>query len=231
MNYIVRPETQSRGKSGKASWVATPSYILVERHLERNSIAQSDTSGLFEANLMPSDELWNRPNSLQDVVRTAQHDEDSSLIAASRSFNDPLPTTAVRAPRPAIANVVKPTRRLEVRASIPVGIWKGVINSIDPEQRTFSAELAPLRGSDVQVSGDISFDQINEDDFPMVQLGAVFYLEQYSRTVKRQVSSDTIVRFRRGNLWTDEQLRKVSELSAGLADAMREGIARMKIAD
>lgn len=231
MNYSVLAETQARGKSGKASRATTPSYILVERHSVRNSVAQFDTSGLFEANLMSSDELWNRPNALQDVVRSAQYDEDSTLIAEPRSYNPPLPTVAVRAPRPAIANVVKPSMRVEIRASIPIGIWKGVIKSIDPEERTFSAELAPLRGSDVQVSGDISFDQINEDDFPMVQLGAVFYLEQYSRTVKRQVSSDTIVRFRRGNLWTDEQLRKVSELSAGLAHAMREGLARVKIAD
>lgn len=231
MNDFVHSAARARINGGKASRATTPSYILVERHSGLDSIATSATVGLFEANLTPPDELWNRPNALLDVVRSAQYDVDPALVSGSGSFNDALPTAFVSAPRPAIANVVKPSKHLQIRASTPVGIWKGVIKSIDLERRTFSAELTPLRGSDEQVAGDISFDQINDDDFPMAQLGAVFYLEQYSRTVKRQVSSDTIVRFRRGNLWTDEQLRKVSELSAGLAAAMSEGRARMKIAD
>lgn len=231
MNGVFPVETRDGAQRGKAFMVAMPSFIVVGGHPIRDSMAELDTSGIFEANLMPSDELWNRPNAFQDVVRSSQHDEDSSRIAEFQSFHDPLPTTAARVRRAAIASVVKRSKRLEVYASIPVGIWKGVIGRIDPIQRVFSAELTPLRGSDVQVSGDISFDQINEDDLPMVQLGSVFYLEQYSRTMKRQVSSDTIVRFRRGNLWTEEQLQKVAELSAALAGAMREGLARMRIAD
>ncbi|HMY98799.1 MAG TPA: hypothetical protein PLW24_10190 [Burkholderiaceae bacterium] len=126
---------------------------------------------------------------------------------------------------------MKPSKLLEIRASTPVGIWKGVIKSIDSGQRMFASELAPLRGSDMQVSGEISFDQINEDDYSLVQPGAVFYLEQYARTVRRQVSTETIVRFRRGNAWTEDQIRKVSELSAGFVNLMDAGRSMMKIAD
>ena len=231
MNYPLAVEPQGRAKGRRARELTTLSYIQLGKPSDGGLDARSDAGGIFEANLTPPDELWNRPKVLQDVVRSSQYDLDMGRDVASAVLHHELPTAFVRARKSAVAGLVKSSRRLEPRASTPIGIWKGVIKSIDPEQRMFSAELVPLRGSDVQVSGEISFDQINEEDYSMVQPGAVFYVEQYARTARRQVSSDTIVRFRRGNAWTEEQIRKVSELAAGLANLMGDGRSGMKIAD
>jgi hypothetical protein len=229
VNAVLSALPRKVGHSGKPRGPMLPSYIVIEE-VNEGLVARSDAEGLLEANLTPPDELWNCPRYLKDLVRTAPY-SDMAGESGSAFVRQEFLSTFVQGSKPAISSLVKPSRQLEIRASTPVGIWKGVIGSIDTAQRVFSAELIPLRGSDVQVSGDISFDQMNEDDLPMVRLGAAFYLEQYARTVRRQVSSDTIVRFRRGNVWTAEQVSKVSELSGKFADAMSDARSSMKIAD
>lgn len=228
MNAVSPVELRRLRKGEHASSSEAYSYIVVTAPHD-SVLLRSDADGLFEPNLMPPDELWNNPAFLQNVVRPAIYDLECSSVPEQR--RGWLPTTFARIANAPVAGLVKPSRPLEIRASTPIGIWKGVVRSVDQEQRLFSADLTPLRGSDVQVSGDVSFEQINEDDLVLVQPGAVFYLEQYARTVKRQVSSDTIVRFRRGNAWTEQQAAKVSELSTAFAGAMAEGRAKVRVAD
>jgi hypothetical protein len=86
---------------------------------------------------------------------------------------------------------------LDFIASNPVGIWEGKVVEILPEARMIVARLRPIKGSDAEMSGEISFDQISGDDKELVHEGSLFYIEQFRRVVKLQVSFVQHVRFRR----------------------------------
>jgi hypothetical protein len=105
---------------------------------------------------------------------------------------------------------------IQISASAPVGVWEGEITDVDSKGKMFSARLVPLRGSDVDVSGDISFEQINPEDVELVVPGAVFYLEIFRRYVKRQLSYSQQVRFRRLPSWTSDMVQRVSEIAREL---------------
>jgi hypothetical protein len=150
------------------------------------------------------------------------------LVRLSEGLIDGEPEyLGIRAPARVVRRAVPKVEPIQISASAPVGVWEGEIASVDPDAGMFSARLTPLRGSDVDVSGDISFEQVNPEDLELVVPGAVFYLEIFRRYVKRQLSYTHQVRFRRLPLWTPAMLEKVSEM----AKELRGSEIKSRIAD
>ncbi len=115
-----------------------------------------------------------------------------------------------------LQSVIPRHQPAQIVASAPIGIWEGEVLQVDLVNRRFSAKLVPLRGADIEMSGDISFNQINPDDRPLLIPGSVFYIEQYSRFIKKQISYDQHVRFRRLPKWTEEMIGNVAAAAAEL---------------
>lgn len=176
---------------------------------------------IIPANNSPRDLFWNHATALQNVLEAvvATPELDTGRQTARHSEGKSIPTAAEQVPARSVRSLVKHDSPTEIRTSIPLGIWEGEIVDVDVINRMFSARLVPLRGSSVEMAGDLSFDQINAEDLPLVIPGAVFYLEQYGRTIKRQVSSEQLVRFRRLPKWTPAMVTRVAELAKALGDA------------
>lgn len=232
MTWVVVREPSDPIKGIKAMKPRALGYFVAEVAAGTAGKGRSDAKGILESNLTPSDELWNNSHALSALVRRSGSEPDLLPMDNGAMQQVELPTTAGgRSAATRVESIVKRAQPPDIRASIPIGIWQGEITTVDRNNGTFSADLTPLRGSDMQISGDLSFDQVNPEDHTLIEPGSIFYLEQFSRMVRRQVSTDQCIRFRRSPAWTKEQVQRVTQRSAELAGAMLEGLARMKLAD
>lgn len=204
-DVILNPANQS---SKIALW--SPSTSPLPVHL---AVADGqDVMGLNE--LDPAVEtLWHKAIEPKYLVQVRQHEYPKvaahsggePLESAQRKFTE-IQNTQLR-------SLVQRYQPVEVNTSAPVGIWEGEIEHVDVESRTFAARLKPLYGANTMVAGDLSFDQLNHEDLCLVVNGAVFYLEQFSRTRKRQVSVVQEIRFRRLPAWTAAALQRVKNVA------------------
>ena len=95
--------------------------------------------------------------------------------------------------------------------STPIQIWEGRVLRIDSENGIMNTMLTPKMGVTDRHTADISFQWITEQDMELVQLGAIFYLTLYKRTIRGSIQNSQELRFRRRPSWSVSQLKKIDE--------------------
>jgi hypothetical protein len=191
----------------------------IESTSKRRSNEESDSVRIVEPNRSnaASIEAWTQLASTDPVVIPVdalellfeENELDATLTSKTRSA-----ATRLRPANPLLTPI-------EFIASNPVGIWEGEVKEIDLKDSVFTASLRPIKGSNTDMSGEISFDQLNPDDIPLVKPGGIFYIEQFRRTVKGQVSFVQAVRFRRLPAWSDQSIQKLEQAAMALANSSR----------
>lgn len=103
-----------------------------------------------------------------------------------------------------------------------VQIWEGTVLTVNKSEGCMRAVLHAKRGEIEDHAGDIYFDWVMDQDRDLVAPGAVFYLTIYkSRLRGGTIVNSQELRFRRLPAWSRQQVAKVSELAANIAQKMR----------
>ena len=193
----------------------------------------SDGHGMVEANQFPRDELWIHSSALPKLLEITQSRAIDWIgtLPETTTVGSATLDRSLSCQKRQVRSLVKRMEPAEIRTSIPLGIWQGEIQLVDEVERSFSAKLVPLRGSNADMSGDISFNQVNVEDHKLIIPGAVFYIEQYSRLNRRQVSYEQLVRFRRASVWTAAMVKEVATRADDLAEALVEALKHVRYAE
>jgi len=98
--------------------------------------------------------------------------------------------------------------------------WEGIVSEIFEEEGSFSATLTDLNNGGPKEEVTLSFEEVSEEDMPLLKLGAIFYWNIGYEKLHGQVKKASIIRFKRLPEWTkkdwDQIMDKANELEKGI---------------
>lgn len=100
----------------------------------------------------------------------------------------------------------KPVLSVPQQVTLPLAIWEGVVEEIDTGNERFYAHLMCKSIELDEHRVEIMISSIELSDMDLLDIGAVFYLEQYQRNRRGGREQTQILRFRRCVTWTQTAL-------------------------
>lgn len=163
------------------------------------------------------------PIRLRDASPGVERESNASVTAqASQNSPDITRTLSLgEHARFATPVPVAVANTLDADAAV-IQIWEGTVLSVDPEAKSFVADLRAKIGTVPEHRGELSLQYVAPQDEDLVREGAVFYLTLYNRRKKGgTIENSQELRFRRLPSWSHSQLVKVEEISSRLRAKMR----------
>ncbi|MCB0566867.1 MAG: hypothetical protein KDD01_21065 [Phaeodactylibacter sp.] len=98
--------------------------------------------------------------------------------------------------------------------------WEGIVSEVFEEEGSFSAILTGLNNGGPKEEVTLSFEEVSEEDMPLLKPGAIFYWNIGYEKLHGQVKKASIIRFKRLPEWTkkdwDQIMDKANELEKGI---------------
>ena len=156
--------------------------------------------------LQPSDTLQKRDRNLSGDIQRVETREVVPHVPISN------PTTA-RASSLRSNTTVPSMAHRAIGATI-LQIWEGTVSQCLPD--SIVAILRDKSGGLPDHTATISREWIHEQDYDLVEMGAVFYLTLFKEKQRGSLSNKEELRFRRTPNWSAKNLAKLKELAAEL---------------
>lgn len=165
-----------------------------------------------------------RDQAINDVGLTAIVERPADVVDLLSRTGDlldesgSLVDTTVGALTETILPVIGPQRLPDVSDEarfVALQKWQGRV--LDVHESTFRAALFDLIDGVTEEEAEFQFDDVREDDLPLVQEGAVFYWSIGYRTDGTgERSRVSLIRFRRLSAWTQRDVQIVDARAADL---------------
>lgn len=105
---------------------------------------------------------------------------------------------------------------------VTIARWEGVVESIDEAARTMIVTLRSKGGIEPEHTAELMLSEVGEDDQDLVEPGAVFYIEQTRRHVRKTMALNQTLSFRRLPAWSKRTIEMNEEKGAVIRSRFKQ---------
>lgn len=133
------------------------------------------------------------------------------------------PVHATKSLEKAISNIKAfqvSKRPLEVDRFMESISWEGFVQSIDKEAMIFTGRMKEIEKDSIDVHVEFSYDDVSDDDKPLLKNGAIFYYTIGYAVVNGQRMKQSILKFKRSLPFSEKDVDSITANAHSLVQGL-----------